>query len=259
MPTATGIIAMRDIVSIHIGQCGIQAGQATWDLLCREHGCGADGLPVDSGLNRRWDSIFFETDVGKLIPRAVLADLEPGVCDQIRRGPTRFLYHPDQLVSGRSDSANNYARGRLTAGRSIIQSTTEQLRRCAERSESLQGVVLYQALGGGTGSGFGALLLDHIADEYGKATRMQLALFPSAHVTSAAVEPYNAVLGLHATLEAADLTILLDNESLYDLAVRNLHLERPSFVHVNRLISQVLSSMTVSDPLSASDPGPARH
>ena len=34
---------MREIISIHIGQAGIQVGNACWELYCLEHGIQQDG------------------------------------------------------------------------------------------------------------------------------------------------------------------------------------------------------------------------
>jgi tubulin alpha len=35
---------MREIISIHIGQAGIQVGNSCWELYCLEHGIHPDGL-----------------------------------------------------------------------------------------------------------------------------------------------------------------------------------------------------------------------
>ena len=35
---------MREIISIHIGQAGIQVGNSCWELYCLEHGIHADGM-----------------------------------------------------------------------------------------------------------------------------------------------------------------------------------------------------------------------
>lgn len=46
---------MREIISIHIGQAGIQVGNACWELYCLEHGIQPDGrMPryVGSGRGR---------------------------------------------------------------------------------------------------------------------------------------------------------------------------------------------------------------
>jgi tubulin alpha len=65
-------------------------------------------------------------------------------------------------------------------------------------------------------------------------------------VSSAVVEPYNSILTTHTTLEHADVTFLVDNEAIYDLCRRQLRIERPTYVNLNRLISQCVSSVTAS-------------
>lgn len=48
------------------------------------------------------------------MPRAVFVDLEPTVIDEVRTGTYRQLFHPEQLISGKEDAANNFARGHYT-------------------------------------------------------------------------------------------------------------------------------------------------
>ena len=36
--------------------------------------------------------------------------------DEIRTGTYRQLFHPEQLISGKEDAANNFARGHYTIG-----------------------------------------------------------------------------------------------------------------------------------------------
>lgn len=54
------------------------------------------------------------------MPRAVFVDLEPSVIDEVRGGTYRQLFHPEQLISGKEDAANNYARGHYTVGKEIV-------------------------------------------------------------------------------------------------------------------------------------------
>ena len=44
-------------------------------------------------------------------------DLEPTVVDEVRTGTYRQLFHPEQLITGKEDAANNYARGHYTIGK----------------------------------------------------------------------------------------------------------------------------------------------
>ena len=43
---------MREVVSIHIGQAGIQVGNACWELYCLEHGIQPDGQVSAMRLER---------------------------------------------------------------------------------------------------------------------------------------------------------------------------------------------------------------
>ena len=61
-----------------------------------------------------FNTFFSETGAGKHVPRAVFVDLEPTVIDEVRTGTYRQLFHPEQLISGKEDAANNFARGHYT-------------------------------------------------------------------------------------------------------------------------------------------------
>lgn len=38
----------------------------------------------------------------------------------VRAGPYKDLYHPEQIINGKEDAANNYARGHYTVGKEIV-------------------------------------------------------------------------------------------------------------------------------------------
>lgn len=84
LSTYFGITAdMRECISIHVGQAGVQIGNACWELYCLEHGIQPDGtMPSDKTIGSGDDSFntfFSETGAGKHVPRAVFVDLEPTV------------------------------------------------------------------------------------------------------------------------------------------------------------------------------------
>lgn len=49
--------------------------------------------------------------------------------DEVRCGTYRQLFHPDQLMTGKEDAANNYARGHYTVGKSIIDQVLDKIRK----------------------------------------------------------------------------------------------------------------------------------
>jgi tubulin alpha len=76
-------IQMRECLSVHIGQAGVQIGNACWELFCLEHGIQPDGqMPSDKtvgGSDDSFNTFFTETGAGKYVPRALFVDLEPTV------------------------------------------------------------------------------------------------------------------------------------------------------------------------------------
>lgn len=53
------------------------------------------------------------------------------------------------------------------------------------------------------------------------------------------VEPYNALLTTHGSLEYEDVAFVMDNEAMYDILARNLDVPRPTYTNLNRLLAQV--------------------
>lgn len=168
------------------------------------------------------------------------------VTDEVRMGTYRQLFHPDQLCTGKEDAANNYARGHYTIGKEMIDMTVDKIRKLVENCTGLQGFILFHSFGGGSGSGFGSLLMERLSIEYGKKSKLSFSIYPAPQISSAIVEPYNAVLYTHTTLEHCEVAFLVDNQAIYDLCKTNLAVDRPTYTNLNRLIAQIISSITAS-------------
>ncbi|XP_023346331.1 tubulin alpha-3 chain [Eurytemora carolleeae] len=241
---------MRECISVHIGQAGVQIGNACWELYCLEHGIQPDGqMPSDKTIGAGDDSFntfFSETGAGKHVPRAVFVDLEPTVVDEVRTGTYRQLFHPEQLITGKEDAANNYARGHYTIGKEIVDLVLDRVRKLADMCTGLQGFLIFHSFGGGTGSGFTSLLMERLSVDYGKKSKLEFSIYPAPQVATAVVEPYNSILTTHTTLEHSDCAFMVDNEAIYDICRRNLDIERPTYTNLNRLIGQIVSSITAS-------------
>lgn len=75
---------------------------------------------------------------------------------------------------------------------------------------------------------------------------MEFAVSPSPRVSTAVVEPYNSILTTDSTLEHSDCVFMMGNEATFDICNRHLDIERPTYSNLNRLIGQVVSSITAS-------------
>ena len=47
----------------------------------------------------------------------------------MRTGTYRQLFHPEQLITGKEDAANNYARGHYTVGKDMVDQVLDRIRK----------------------------------------------------------------------------------------------------------------------------------
>ncbi|KAA8540170.1 hypothetical protein F0562_024268 [Nyssa sinensis] len=189
-------------------------------------------MPSDKtvgGGDDAFNTFFSETDAGKHVPRAVFLDLEPTVIDEVRTGTYRQLFHPEQQISDKEDAANNFATGHYTIGKEIVNLCLDRIRKLADNCTGLQGFLVFHAVGG---------------------------VYPSPQVSTSVVEPYNSVLSTHSLLEHTDVSVLLDNEAIYDICRRSLDIERPTYTNLNRIVSQEItnSAFEPSSMMAKCDP-----
>ncbi|XP_039009965.1 tubulin alpha-2 chain-like [Hibiscus syriacus] len=179
---------IRECISVHIGQVDIQIGNAWWELYCLEHGIEPDGqMPSDKtvgGGDDVFNTFFSKTGAGKHVPRAIFVNLEPTVIDEVRTGTYRQLFHPEQLISGKEDTANNFDCGHYTIGKEIVDVYLDHIRKLADNCTGLQGFLVFNAVGSGTGSGLGSLLFERLVVNYGKKSKLGFTVYHSPQVIS---------------------------------------------------------------------------
>ncbi|XP_078589251.1 tubulin alpha-1C chain-like [Branchiostoma floridae x Branchiostoma japonicum] len=140
---------------------------------------------------------------------------------EVPTGKYDQLFHPEQLITGKEDAANNYARAYDTIGKEIVD--LDRIRKLADQCTGLQGFHR-----GVTGSGFTSLglLLERLSVDYGKKSKLKFSIYPAPRVSTAVVEPYCA--------------FMVDNEAIYDICLPNLE----TYPNLNSLIRQIASSNT---------------
>jgi tubulin alpha len=98
--------------------------------------------------------------------------------------------------------------------------------------------------GGGSGSGYNSLILEQVKEEFPKTLTIECSLSPSGVFSTNMVEPYNSLMAAHYTMPTVDVCFLFDNDALYHLCTQKIGIRNPSYNHLNRLTSQIYSSMT---------------
>mmetsp|Transcript_9767 Transcript_9767/g.29694 ORF Transcript_9767/g.29694 Transcript_9767/m.29694 type:complete len:443 (+) Transcript_9767:87-1415(+) len=239
---------MREIVHVQVGQCGNQIGAKFWETISSEHGIDYSGKYVGKNQSQldRIDVYYNEGSSGRYVPRAVLADLEPGVVDNIKSSQLGGLFRPENVVHGQSGAGNSWAKGHYTEGAELIDQVLDVVRKEAEACDALQGFQMSHSLGGGTGSGMGTLLISKIREEYPDRLMCTYSVMPSPKLSDTVVEPYNCTLAVHQLVENADAVFCIDNEALYNICFNTLKQKNPDYGDLNQLVSKVMSGITCS-------------
>jgi len=107
--------------------------------------------------------------------------------DEVRTGTYRQLFHPEQLITGKEDAANNYARGHYTVGKEYVDQALDRIRKISDQCTGLQGFLIFHSFGGGTGSGFTSLLMERLSVDYGKKSKLEFSVYPAPQVGKASV------------------------------------------------------------------------
>merc|ERR1719367_1826238 len=191
-------------------------------------------------------TFYEETQTNKFVPRNLYCDLEPTVIDDVKRGAMQDLFNNEFLLKGKEDAANNFARGHYTVGKEQMDMVNDRVRKLVDNCENPQGFIVTHAVGGGTGSGMGMLILERLAVDFRKKSKIGFELYPSPNISTCIVEPYNGLLSTHWLLDHTDVSLVLDNEAIYSICQKKLGIAKPSYANLNRIIAKVVSSMTAA-------------
>ena len=58
---------MREVLSLHVGQAGVQIGNACWELYLQEHGLTPDGRVTEESTSKNvggYSTFYSQSDLG---------------------------------------------------------------------------------------------------------------------------------------------------------------------------------------------------
>ncbi|KAH6929310.1 hypothetical protein HPB50_026219 [Hyalomma asiaticum] len=204
-------------------------------------------VTVSGGVDDSSSTFFAEVGSGRHVPRSLFVDLEPTVVDEVLCGPYRELYHPEQLISGKEDAANNYACGYYTIGKEIVDPVLDRIRRLADQCMGLQGFLVFHSFGGGTSSGFTSLPMERLSVDYDKKSKLEFSAYPAPQPLQCSKEL------LRTNVAECSSNCSPGRASTFPPPCAHLRhlppqpdIERPTRTNLNRLISQIVSSITAS-------------
>lgn len=235
---------MKEIISICVGQAGVQIAGSCFELFCLEHDikCNGSKETLCTDPDKSSQALFMETESNRFVPRAVFVDTEPSSISNLQKS-SPDLYFSEQFISSNEDSSNIYIRG-YSLGIHLRNTIQDRIRILSENCDKLKGFIFFHSLNGGTGSGLGNLLLESLTSNYSKSFVFTNTIFPSPNISSNNIEAYNAALGIHGLLEFSSVSVIYDNEAIYNVCNEKLCIEMPEYKNINRIIAQNVSSLT---------------
>lgn len=122
----------------------------------------------------------------------------------------------------------------------------DRIRQLTDDCDSLYDFLIINSAGGGTGSGFGSLLLERLSEEYAKNSKTGIAVYPSGDLSYSPTEFYNTIFASHAFIEHQNITFMFENKALDRICRKKLQIQTPTYKNLNRLITYIVSSTTAS-------------
>eukprot|EP01083_Nonionella_stella_P085627 237488_1 len=214
----------RELISISVGQAGIQYGDTLWRQYSAEHSIDENGIVTKQCTNNDFTCFYEETKAGNAI------------------------YQDEFLLSDKQDAANNFVTGFTIIGQQMLESIDDSIRKLAEACDTPQGILIHHAMAGGTGSGVTAKILEHCVNNYGSRCKLGFEIFPFNDDRSGCpYEEYNTLLSLHSLMNYnVQMNFIFDNRQVYHLCQHYLGLHPPSFNDINLLMAKIESSLTCS-------------
>jgi len=255
---------VREILSISVGQAGCQLGETVWKQYNAEHavkpktswtpqhqveleaGAGVQSDVSPEDIEKRARTFYMMTNNNHMIPRNLFIDLEASCIQQIKKGQLKEQFNDEYYITGKEDAANNFARGHYTVGKEQMEFVNDRVQKIVESCDNLQGFIICHAVGGGTGSGLGMLILERLAVDYRKKSKIGFEIYPSPTISTCIVEPYNGLLSTHWLLDHTEVSLVLDNEAMYRICRETLKVKKVQYSHLNQLAAKNISCMTAA-------------
>ena len=98
-------------------------------------------------------------------------------------------------ICGHPIVGEHFSRLQFILGKEQLEVVREGLRKLTDHCNGLQGFLIFHSFGGGTGSGFTALLMDNITLDYGKKSKLCFSIYPAPQVQPCEI-PSNTIYSI---------------------------------------------------------------
>lgn len=228
------------LITLQIGQCGNQVGQALYECIANQMINSSPASQAVAG------EVFFDYSEKskKYEAKSLLVDMEPKVineCLNSKKLENLWDYNKNYTFSKQEGSGNNWAFGYNIHGPACKDDILNKMSTLLEKTDFLDAILFFQSLAGGTGSGVGSYLLQTIREEFPDLIIANIAVAP--HLTGEViVQNYNTMLTLSNLYDNSDGIFIIENDLLNLICKTLLHLKRPGLKDMNKVLANMLCS-----------------
>ncbi|SBT43809.1 tubulin epsilon chain, putative [Plasmodium ovale wallikeri] len=251
---------VREIIFLHVGQCGNQLGHEFWSVAIKEHlnkkiNEKKELIGKYSFMNDSVSSFFEHVDENfnlsqkeSLKARAILIDTETGVASEIMKSSISPYLDENNIFTQQSGAGNNWSQGYMYYGRMYESLIDNVIRKNVEKCDSLQSFYITSSLGGGTGSGLGSYILEMLSDNY-KQIKFSNCVFPSA-CDDVITSPYNSFFALTKIHEFSNCVLPVSNDALLNILnskkLKEKENDKNDYSKMNNIVANVIVNLTSS-------------
>lgn len=239
----------REIIHVQIGGYGNKTSPKYWENMANAYNLSE--LLISEEDIPRINTYFRESETLKdhYVPRGIIIDFDSSGIRESLDSNFGHNYSEDNIFCYDNCGLGMFATGYYGEGADKIEDILEIFRKEIEKTENIQGIELNLNIYGGTGSGFGSLLMEKLKDLY---PRLKQSIFCSIasnkydNITHY-ITPYNALLCLQRITEFSNLVYLIDNEAIGDMLTRVEGIEKDNEFFqnkMNNLIAAVMENIT---------------
>eukprot|EP00485_Elphidium_margaritaceum_P001689 CAMPEP_0202692116 /NCGR_PEP_ID=MMETSP1385-20130828/6582_1 /ASSEMBLY_ACC=CAM_ASM_000861 /TAXON_ID=933848 /ORGANISM="Elphidium margaritaceum" /LENGTH=525 /DNA_ID=CAMNT_0049347593 /DNA_START=30 /DNA_END=1607 /DNA_ORIENTATION=+ len=273
------VVCGNEILTICIGQCGVNMGYEYVSTIMREHKLDAQGtftgdISVDNSNRSNNHDVQLLSKMNACFkcsrsnsssslsyaPRTIFFDSDRSSIDGVRQSRLSRVFARQYLFDGGAESkpCGLYPIG-YNRGMDVIYESMDMIRAEVESFDSFQGTQLIHSVDGGCGAGFSSLLLHKLSDEYPKTMRVSHVCgsdlsgrrTASYGAHNLMLTAYNRVLAVDQLVRHCDLNTMLNNGLLLRYtaqaqaqATTTTTTTPTTYAEMNCMASLVLSGIT---------------
>ncbi|XP_064213893.1 tubulin delta chain-like [Tribolium castaneum] len=229
------------VIGLFYGQCGNQICDSFYTNIYNDLSLNPKHCDYYSQSLNKW---FNVTKTKKLVPKSILIDTESKTILH-----KKSCYQFRNIISKSSGgSANNWAFGYFHQSKLLLNDTLECVRKELEKTDLLSSFLNVFSSSGGTGSGVGSCIVEHLKNEFPHKTFVNALILPYSS-GEVVIQSYNSLLTLSKIYSISNAILMFENDRLHYNCINSLNIKDVTFDDINNLLSHQL--LSVYQPLNA--------